>query len=345
MILLLTALSAHATILWAGGEDIDFPNNFSGGPAVMTAGSGQYDPTYTRAAVFPSTGYVVSNSFAGGPVTTAWLHEVVYNNVNVCCNVNAVSPVLGLTGGPSTNAGLWIGTYNYGSQLSLYKFNGSTFTTLASEPGNSFICCARYSLDLHVVSFGTSATVTVYVNGSPTPIISYSGDVTVSGVSSVSAVSLARVNYISYFPTSQIIVSDTDTRTMHLATLAPNAAGDANAWTGSYTNINPISINDASVIYDANAGDNFESKLNALPAGTFWVPAVVVKARGVKGSTGLGSLGLGVKTNSVINIPGFSSQQLYWSTTETYYQSNPVTSASWTQGDVNALQINLQSSN
>jgi len=339
LVLLLATVSAHASILWVGGEDIDFPNGAAG--VVVDTTAGRFRSGYARSDIRSgNTTSAYSNPFPGGGVTSGWL--TVRAEMNCSGAVDGLQ--FGLIQYSMAQKGLWIGT-GAGCQVALYKYDGSTKTKLATASNSPWVgnavVLARF--DLQVVNYGTSATVNVFVN--TTPVISYTGDITVSGVSNFDAVALGAGSVGNSIGYSEIIVANSDTRTMGLATLTPNAAGDINNWTGDYTQVSESAINDATLITDSNAGDNFECKMNSLPSGTFWIPMVVVKARAVKGVSGLGSLSVGVKTNGTIIAPAPTAQQPYWSVTESYSQTNPVTSASWTQDDINALQINLQSGN
>jgi hypothetical protein len=196
---------------------------------------------------------------------------------------------------------------------------------------------------MHVASYGAAATVTVYVNQSATPVITFTGDVTAGGSTNVNAVFLGSLAS-QRGQASEIVVSDSDTRAMSLVTLYPNGAGTTNTWTsGTYTNINPAAINDASVISSATTAQDFEANLLDLPTGSFSIPAVKIVARSVTNPSGLATMKVGVFTNSSISVPAASTMQLYWFPFETYYATNPVTAVPWTMSDINALQINLRS--
>ena len=59
------------SILWCGGEDIDFPN---GNAVSVTNNSGFWSRSgYTRCSLSSSGGISKSTYFPGGPVTSAWI--------------------------------------------------------------------------------------------------------------------------------------------------------------------------------------------------------------------------------------------------------------------------------
>lgn len=340
ILFMLIGESTFASILWMGGEDIDFPN---GNPVSVVTTAGYYRSGYAREAIYATSGIGKSNPFPGGAVTSVWLSFREY----AVSGPNATPRLVGLGKSGSSNS-LWLGNGNSFNSpyIALYKYDGTTLTQLAISPsgtlGNNASLNAA-AVVMHVTNYGTSATVDVYnsTNQSAAPLFSYTGDVTAGGNTSLDSVFLGATSAAYYM--SEIIVSDVDPRTYSLVTLAPNAAGDSNLWTNTYTNVNPATINDTNYITDNTSGDIFECKMNALPAGTFNVLSVKVAARGQQVTGGVASLSVGVKTNATISAPTAVSQPAAFGLTESYFSINPVTSSAWTTGDVNALQINLQS--
>lgn len=326
------ALQSNAAILWIGSEDLDFPNGVTSG---CNAGGTATRAGYARASVYACGGTIVStNAFVGGAITSGWLSARMY------INSSATSQHLFGLGKLGNNNSLWVGNDTAtNTKAALWKYDGTTWTKLASEAGTSLFNFSTQKMDMQVISYGASATVNIYANGTASPILTYSGDVTAGGNASLNTVTLLAGIF------SEIIVSDSDTRNMSLVTLAPNAAGTAGSgWVGTYASINPTTINDAANISDATSGDIFQTKMNALPAGNFSVLGARVATRGIKTATGPGSLSVGVYTNAASNIPAASALQTTWGNTyETLYQTNPVTAANWTTGEINVLQLLLQS--
>lgn len=128
---------------------------------------------------------------------------------------------------------------------------------------------------------------------------------------------------------------------MHcLSLLLSNASGDTTQWTGCITqsNFNPAAINDAKNITDNTSGDICEWKGNGLPAGTFSVKAVKVIARAIKGTSGENQIAVGVKTNLSTTFCIAATLNLYWSTQECFYPTNPITASPWIATDITNLQ-------
>ena len=337
MIMLFFGSPARATILWMGGEDIDFPNG-----TLLSIGTDSrvFRSGYSRGGVYVSSypGIASSNAFPGGAVTSAWISFQWYHTGN--SNYPAVG--FGKTG---TSSYLFFGTDSgNGAKAALWKYDGTTFTELASESGTSvsgsWSVSGPVKFDMQVISYGASATVNVYMAAQPTAILTYTGNVVAgSAVSLDTAAIRAHDNGENI---SEVIVSSTDTRNLSLVTLAPNAAGDTNNWTGSYSNINPLTINDATNITDNTNNDVFECKMNSLPSTGVTILGVKIGARATTAGGGETSIALGVKTNSSISVPSATTQTAAWSTTETFYSTNPVTTNPWAPSEINALQINMK---
>lgn len=329
---------AQAAILWAGGEDIDFPTN-DGGAAWCQ--SDRYRSGYARFGIRNcgvAGSFFKSNPFT--PVTSFWF-TFRYGLDTACTGGCTSAAGVGKSG---TKYGLFLA--HVGSfKIGLYAFNGSSYVLLATEPSASMAgngSVTKY--DMQVINYGTNATVNVYANGSSTATLTYTGDVTAAtGNTSIDSVFIGQASW-GWTSSSEIIVADTDTRGLYLVTMAPNAAGTTNNWTGAYTNVNPSWINDTSFISSSTAGDVFQTKMNGLPSGTWSVKAVKVGARAISTAANPSSISVGVFTNSSQYTPTAVSLPSLWGPTiETMMQTNPITSTTWTPTDISNLQINLKS--
>ena len=148
---MLSQLAFAQMPLWFGGEPIDFPN---GGAVALI---GQARSGYARICLQAdnNTKAAQSTVFSGGAITSGWLHFQMY--------LSGTSPSEGL-GSSSPIAALLVGSDGSNeSKLALWTYNGSAYTELASESGTSLSGAANNQIDMHVVSYGASATVTVYL--------------------------------------------------------------------------------------------------------------------------------------------------------------------------------------
>lgn len=197
---------------------------------------------------------------------------------------------------------------------------------------------------MYVASYGASATVTVYVGG--VLVITYSGDVTVPGMTDFDCTifGLGDGSAVNPDAVSEIVVADEDTRLFSLVAMAPNGAGGTDAWTGAYTDCNPITINDANAVYTNTVGQDEEFNLTDLPSGTFTIRAVKISARASKSAGATATkLKLGYGTNSSTDVGAAQSLTTAWACYERLDQQNPVTSNDWQQSEMNPLQVLMES--
>ena len=173
----------------------------------------------------------------------------------------------------------------------------------------------------------------------------YTGDVSVPGMAAFDSIFLGFYRNISGMSdgVSEIIVSDADTRAMSLQTLAPAGPGTVSSWSGAYTDLNEIVINDATIVTTNTPGLDWECTLPPL-VGPLGVRCLKIAARASvpAGSTAT-KVGLGVLTNTVIEPGAPQSPTVAWETLERYMTLNPVTGQPWTVAEMNALQLNLRS--
>ena len=322
------------SVLWCGGEDIDFP---IGAALSIQTGAPYFRAGYARLGIAqgagPEAGFSHSKAFPGGAVTSAWLSYRIYPTGNIA---NYLGMGFGLSG---TNKSLLVGaSSSSGTKYALWKYDGTTKTQLAAESGNSLaLIMAR--IDMQVINYGASATVNVYLNSNL--IITFTGDVTVSGMTNFDHVIIDGNSAFYYF--SEVIVADEDLRGwVGLVTLAPNANGTTQAWTNpGFANVNPTTINDANAASAASSGLDVQWKLNALPAGSGGVKAIKVATRAFM-STGTANIQNGFNSGGTVAVSAAQAVTTAPATFENIYAVNPVTGVAW-GAEVNTLQIDLRS--
>lgn len=308
-------------ILWCGGEEIDFRAGVA--TPLTTATATNRRAAYSRVAMGASgtTSEICKGTpFPGGAVTSCWLSMQVVPSTYV--NYRGVG--LGRSG---SNSGLFLGAASSSStKATLWKFDGTTWTQLAQESGGTLGNTIR-RLDMQVIGYGAAGTVNVYIDG--TLLFTYSGDLSVSGITNLDSVYLVGASQAGGGPwyVSEVIVANEDTRLMSLYTLAPTGAGEANAWNGSYASIDEATTDDTDVVFTDTAERDAQFALSDLPAGTFMVKAAKVVARAAKGATGIGSLALGQKVgmSGIAGGGGFSGYSAGLSIPANYKRLRKVT--------------------
>ncbi len=327
------------SILWAGGEDIDFPN---GGSLTTVTTAGQFRAGYARLGLTPPTGNVLCKSvpFVGGAVSSAWLSAQINYTPD---RFSAVFRVMIGFGQSGTSNCVMLGTDSSNPlKMALNTFNGTTTTQIASESGTQWQTGLQ-KIAIQVFS-GGSPGINVYNNGSL--VFTYSG-LALSTFDSVFIMFGTSGPLTGTFAISEIIVANEDTRSLNLCTIFPNGNGTTDNWTGTYTTVNETTISDASPNYVNATAQDQQYTGNSLPAGAWSIKALKMAARLAvsAGPVTAAKVDLGYNLSSTI---GFGGSPLILTNSYTTYEQldsvNPVTSAAWTQTQVNALQFDLRSS-
>jgi len=323
------------SILWCGGEDIDFP---LGAPVSTTVDTGYYTIALSRCAIsrtLDTSGWCLSSVFT--KEANPWVH-VVRGGLQTCSsNVSLFAIIHSATG-----RGFRIGVSpTIAGKLTILSYDGTTITTLAAETGVS-LASGKQTLDLKISNYGSSGTVDLYCNGAI--VATYTGNISITGVDGFDQVGIIGyvhpANYSAAF--SQIIIADEDTRLMTLKSLIPNADGDLNEWTGVYSNIDEETLSDADTVYTNIADETFLCNLSGMPTGNFICKGVKITSRATDGVGGLG-IQLGIKTNSTVSLGDSVTLDVIWQTYESLYQQNPVTFNRFTPTDIEALQFAVKS--
>jgi hypothetical protein len=347
------------SILWCGGEDIDFPNGIA--VSVDLNPIIRYRPAYARCSLYEVGNGALARSVLFGPVTSVWVTaQLSFYDLGL-----NLGPTLFGLGKSGTGGGIFIGntskTVSFlvsdlvsypqlgvnvgdGNKLSLYKCDGTTVTRLGSEVGYSIADYILYRLDMQIVGIGLASTINVYWDGAL--VISFSGDASMTGIANLDSVcsQLPFIQPTTYF--SEVIVTDEDTRAMSLCTLPPAGPGTTENWTGAYTDINEIAIDDATVVTTNNpASEDWQATLGPLVAGGLGVRALMIAARTASpAGSAATKVGLGVNSGGTVNSGALQAPVgASWTTLERLMPLNPITGLAWTAADVNALQLNLRS--
>ena len=318
-------------ILWCGGEDLDFAD-FTGCSMSTTLG---FRSSYARAGItLGDAAAAVSNQFSGGAVTSCWVRFYQLGNGF------ATNKFVGLGAFGTPYKGLWVGTGTSDSKVAIWKYVTS-WTKLAEESGNHYVNTGLL-IDVQLISYGATGTINVYANG--VLAVTYTGDLSVSGVSGFDCVMLGAVSTNSNPIVSEIIVSDTDTRNFPgLKTLAPTSDGTTTDWTGAYTEVDEATISDADVNYTDTADKDQAFNVSNMPTGSFVIGAVKIACRATKSEdASIGKIALGYYSGSTA-VGDDQSLTTAWATYESLDLTNPVTGAAFQQSEMNDLQINVRS--
>jgi hypothetical protein len=314
------------TILWCGGEEIDFAETL-----IPTGVIGvSYRSGYSRCSIWGDT---KSKVFSASPITSCWLHSYMYRLTNGQLNLNLIGLI-----DSSSNKGIWLRTgASSVNTIDIVKYNGSTYTILTSGTG-LHIANSTATYDLNIINFGSSCTINFYINQYPQ--LTWSGDLTDLSISGFNAVAICGYNAINY--ASEVIVADQDTRLMSLVTLYPSAAGDTSSWTGAYTDINETLYSDSDLIYSSTADQESQFNLSTRPAGSLKSLGLKIATRATKGTDSL-NIKLGIRSGTTTYLGSTKTVDTRWTTHEDLYQVNPITGVAFTNADIDSLQVAVKS--
>ena len=273
-------------------------------------------------------------------VTSAYIHAHLYQEA-VAGTVNDWIQIKQLDGDPAFRIGL-----NSDGTWSAYKYSGATWSAALASTAGSVISAGGAQIDIYINVHASTGEFRVYKDG--TEVLTFTGD------TSIDNSNFGRVHFKGQTGTanelivSQVIAASESTIGWVLATLSPDGNGANTAWTGSYTDIDEFVLDTGDYI-EAIATNLVEtstvSNINAAYS-TYNVKALAV---GVHASNDSGSvvsdLQAAVRVSSTnyfspnLSLPkdGLNySKQYIWET-------NPNTSAAWSQTTVNAVEVGVKS--
>ena len=326
-----------ATFLWAGTEDIYAQNATL--PQVITT-PGYFRSDFSRCCLSQPSGGGNGLKYNRIPISGVGITSCWFS----CYNRFVQTPVVSVRG-PGLgdfvfNQGMCVGTGpDSGYQVALYTYGSGVTTFLAKEAGTSFTS-ALQKIDVEIVGPMSAATVNVYID--LVLVLTFSGNL--AFYTGLAGFDCAVVGPGPQWGISEFVICDLDTRNFDVFSQYWIADGDTDQWTGTYPDYNEVQINDVSAVFTNTPAQDEQALGASLPVGAFSIIGCneVVRFTKAVGSS-VGTLKLGVKTNSAINVDGGNSATTAWAQAERAMILNPVTGIAWTPTDINALQIDMQS--
>jgi len=338
--LTLGAPKASATLLFAGGEDIDF---ICTNVCSFVMPNGSYRAAWARGAYSvnpgasdPPASYFSTPTFTGN--ATIWIHAQYYQgNTNTSSGSQQIRVVDNL-GNPSL---IVRGTGTAGTVKISSRTSAGVFTDLvtcsATMPDTNLD-----QLDLYV-NYSTTGEVTLYKNS--VSICDYTGNVT----NGDGATTITRAQFggaTSNGDWSEVIVATADTRAM--ARYTASTAGNGNTTGFSGTNIcsaiwNVTSFNDSNFGYSGSNSVLQECTVNSsIAPGVYSVLGLVMSARALVGSTGPQHFDFLTRTANTDYASGDFAPTTSFSNITNYIQTvNPSTSNPWAVSDFQAAGFNV----
>lgn len=299
--------------IWIGGEDTSWPG------ASLANSTNPGRSSFTRAIYALSVAGGIARSKTFAAQTSCWVHANFFTRSSFTGNL--VDHMFGIIKS-GTDKGIFIGNTNAAlSKLSIYKFDGGTATLLASESGTSLTSSSSYILDMQIISFGASCTINIYLGGTSSPLVTFTGNASISGISDLDQLMITNSagTALSGSWYAELAVSDSDTRgIVGILTGALTGAGTTTNWSNNtYTNINAIALSDTNPAYTNAASTEQQYNVTDPPSGSFTVSARKVEARAVRsGDSTPTTLKLGWNDGGSITLGSAQSLSLGFDTYE-----------------------------
>lgn len=348
-----TLLPAQATILWAGSEDVEYLGCV--GVCTTETDTRTFRSTYSRTSLQvigvvadPPTARIRTHEFT--PTAAIWYHaQFCTGNGNDCGSPQQSTSNMQMlrfindAGNPTL---IIRGTGVAGQVKVSSRTSGGAFTDLVTCSG--FIAnTANVPTQLDVfIDYGVSGTITLYANA--VQACTFSGNNTNGDGGTLlkqveQASSASGAGAVGHW--TEVIVSDTDTRSMAYLRATPNANGNAVQWSGTNicTAIWPaVAYNDANFAQSATNNQLQQCAIfNTFPGGTWRVNAVVMSARAQRGATGPQHIQWLTRTNSLDFTSSDETIDLAFANYKNIQHTNPDTTLSWTVSDVTDVGFNL----
>ena len=324
-------------ILWAGTEADAFD---TASPQAVTTSSSEYDVDFSRSATEIRGGGDRCNKQALSDIPEAWWHYRWGG---------------GNTGGVANNRGIvtFFNSANVGvlrllslstPAFRLEYWNGSAWTAIGADFTTTLGVNGR-TWDIKCLVDNTVGDFAIWIDGTLTRQLT--GDTDFFSGSAVDYVTINGWGATNARFVSECIIADGDTRGMRLATLVPNGAGATTDFTGTFADVDEVTINDADFLSSATANQVETMTLTNLSAvaGALTPVAVVATARARNAATGPQNLQLAVRTNS-LDFFSSSLPSLGTSFLDGYFNvwnTNPDTTTAWTVSEINALEAGVKS--
>lgn len=199
-----------------------------------------------------------------------------------------------------------------------------------------------HKIDVHM-NYQTAGGVRVYVD--QVLVLDFSGDVTAGGSLSLNGFGVSCFNNGNTRSTywSEMVAVERDTRTISLKTHAPTSTKEDSAWIGTHEDIDETFADDGDVITTTALDAVAKFGVNPLPTNNLSVRGFKLSARVSRGPAGPAHVALGVTSGTESTFSEDFVVDTGWNTVSTIFETNPETEASWTEAEINAIEIDLKS--
>ena len=337
--------AASATLLFSGGEDVDFICAGTGFCSVDTGGS-RHRAGWSRDSINlsgsgasdPPSNRIATPPFAAN--STIWVHgQYCADNCGDSATTSGAQMlrVIDTLGNPTL---IVRGTGTSGQFKISSRTAAGAFTDLVTCP--AAVTVQLTQLDLRV-TYGTSGEVTLYSNS--VQVCDFTGDVTNGdGATTLNQVEFSSSGGNSFW--SEIIVATTDTRAMARFTANTVANGNTTGFSGS--NVcssiwSATNFNDTSFGFSGSNNVLHECTINSsIPPGVYSVLGLGMSARVLVGSSGPAHFDFVTRVNGAdFPSPDFAPTPTFSNITNYIQTTNPATGNPWAISDFQATGFNV----
>lgn len=322
------------TELFNGGESDSFaPSDAS---CLEVTGTNTFDPNFARCAL-SFNGYGGSSasyweSAHWSPATDAYLHYECYHGSILNPYVSADTFVSLVNNAGTTVLRVRI-DLSAGGTITLQYLNASSVWTSA---GSVSLPATLGAFDLHW-KFDASGELNFYASG--TERITFSGD-----LSHLAGVAYVRLHNHFGLPAFSQIMVDTDPTIGHRNKYIPLvSAGATSSWTGTYTEIDEIVLNDADYINSATANQVSTFGITPPTLTGYTVQSITVSARANRDPTGPQNLELALRVSGTDYFSSTKSLTIGFAPVQNIWTQNPASAGAWSNSAAGAVQPGVKS--
>ena len=327
------------TIYAVGGEeDCFYP--VTGQAFATETTSGRYIANLSRGAMKVTQGTSEVELNFSSNITTGWLHWYMYQEV-ADSNVDDWIQIKKLDGSPAFRICL-----NSDGTWAVQKYVSAAWSADLAVSASSVLSSAAAYIDVKIIVHASTGEFRIYKDG--TEILTYTGDTSIDNSSFGRIHFKGQTGATKEMNISQFIAASESTVGWKLATVTATGNGANTAFTGDYTAIDEFPLNTSDYVESDTAGQIETYTASDIDASysTYNVKAVAVASRAANDSgstiTDIQFALRTASTNYFSSNAGLTKDGTDYSV-QRIWETNPNTTAVWTQSEVNGLEIGTKS--
>lgn len=327
------------TIYAVGGEeDCFYP--ISGQAFATETTSGRYVANLSRGAMKVTQGTSEIEINLSANITTGWLHWYMYQEI-ADSNVDDWIQIKKLNGDPAFRICL-----NSDGTWAVQKYSGAAWSADLAVSASAVLSSAAAYIDVKIIVHASTGEIRIYKDG--TEVVTYTGNTSIDNTNFGRVHFKGQTGATKEMNISQFIAASESTVGWKLATLTATGNGANTAFTGDYTAIDEFPLNVSDYVESDTTGqvETYTASDIDSAYSTYNIKAVSVASRAANDS---GSTITDVQfalrtaaTNYFSSNAGLTKDGTDYSVQQ-IWETNPNTTAVWTQSEVNGLEFGVKS--